>query len=221
MTDRERAQVLKLIEEGRITPEEGLRLLQALEQNPAEDEVRPSEPAAAPHPEQDPGQAESGARPGPFPDPAVQRGVEITRRLWLFIPLATGTLVTVLGGWIMYANMHPSSFNAWFYCLGLPVVLVGVALMACGSASQTARWIYLRVEQKPGERPRHIALGFPLPLGLAAWILRNFGHYIPNMDQFTVDEVFVALGQTTSSDSPLVVNVDEGAGGDRVQVYLG
>jgi hypothetical protein len=139
----------------------------------------------------------------------------------LAIPLTIGILVTVLGGWIMYANMHPSSFDAWFYCLGLPMVLVGVAIMAAGPASQTARWIYVRVEQKPGQRPRHIVLGLPLPLGLAGWILRNFGHYIPNLDQSMVDEIFMALDQTTSSDSPLVVNVDEGDGGNRAQVYLG
>ncbi len=221
MTDQERAQVLKMIEEGRVTPEEGLRLLQTLEQNPAEDEGLPGKPAVAPQPEADSGPVGSQARPGPIPDPAVQRGVEISHRLWLLIPLGIGVLVTVLGGWIMVLNMHPSSFNAWFYCLGLPVVLLGVAIMAAGSASQTARWIYLRVEQKPGERPRHIVLGFPLPLGLAAWILRNFGHYIPNMEKSTVDEIFMALEQTTSSDSPLVVNVDEGEGGNRVQVYLG
>lgn len=221
MTDQERAQVLKMIEEGRVTPEEGLRLLQTLEQNPAEDESRPTQPEAVPHPEQGSGPVDTEAGPGSVPDPDVSRGVEITRRLWLFIPLVIGTLVTVLGGWIMYANMHPSSFNAWFYCLGLPVVLLGVAILVGGSASQAARWIYLRVEQKPGEHPRYIVLGFPLPLGLAAWILRNFGHFIPNMDQTTVEEIFMVLGQATSSDSPLVVNVDEGDGGNRVQVYLG
>ena len=33
MTDQERNQVLKMIEDGRISPEEGLKLLQALEQD--------------------------------------------------------------------------------------------------------------------------------------------------------------------------------------------
>lgn len=221
MTDQERTQVLKMIEEGRVTPEEGLRLLQTLEQNPVEEESRPLEPGALSQPEEDSGAAGTQPSSGSVSEPDVQRGVEITRRLWLFIPLVIGVLVTTLGGWIMYVNLHPSAFNAWFYCLGLPLVLVGVAIMAAGSASQTARWVYLRVEQKPGERPRYIVLGFPLPLGLAAWFLRNFGHYIPNMDQNTVDEIFMALDQTASLDSPLVVNVDEGDGGNRVQVYLG
>lgn len=221
MTDQERAQVLKMIEEGRVTPEEGLRLLRTLEQNPAEDEGRPVEPEAAPLPNEKSGPVDREASPGPAPDPAVQRGVEIAQRLWLVVPVTIGLLVTVLGGWIMYSNLHPSSFNGWFYCLGLPVVLLGVALMAVGSASQTARWIYVRVEQEPGKHPQHIVLGLPLPLGLAGWVLRNFGHFIPNMDRTTVDEIILALDQTTSSDSPLVVNVDEGDGGNRAQVYFG
>jgi hypothetical protein len=221
MTDQERAQVLKMIEEGRVTPEEGLRLLQTLEQNPAEAEVRPQEPAAFPRPQEGSAPGGNQARPEPVSDPDIQRGVEITHRLWLFIPLGIGFLVTILGGWIMYSNLHPSSLNAWFYCLGLPVLLLGVALMVGGSATQAARWIYVRVEQKPGVRPQHIVLGFPLPLGLAEWILRTFGRFIPNMDRATVDDIFSVLDQTTSSDSPLVVNVDEGIGGERVQVYLG
>ena len=39
MTDQERNQVLKMIEDGKISPEEGLRLMQALDQVPAEDAV--------------------------------------------------------------------------------------------------------------------------------------------------------------------------------------
>lgn len=48
MTDQERAHVLKMIADGKITPEEGLRLMQALDQNPAEDEMKVIEPEAGP-----------------------------------------------------------------------------------------------------------------------------------------------------------------------------
>jgi hypothetical protein len=56
---------------------------------------------------------------------------------------------------------------------------------------------------------------------LAAWFLRTFGRYIPNLEKTAADEILVALEQTTSSDSPLVVNVDEGDDGEKVQVYIG
>ncbi len=42
MTDQERNQVLKMIADGKITPEEGLQLMQALDQDdPAEESPEP------------------------------------------------------------------------------------------------------------------------------------------------------------------------------------
>ena len=216
MTDQERAQVLKMIQSGRLTPEEGLRLMQTLERNPAEEKGNPPRPAEASEPER---VIEAGRRV--IPDADIQRGVEMIRRLWLFIPLSIGSLVAVLGGWIMYLHLRPSPANVWFYALGLPLMLLGVAIIVAASATQSAHWIYLRVEQKPWERPRSIVLGFPLPLGFVEWILRTFGHFIPDMDQPTIEAMVELLEATTSPGSPLVVNVDEGEPGERVQVYLG
>jgi hypothetical protein len=217
VTDQERTQVLKMIEDGKITPEEGLRLLQTLEQNPAED-IRAFEKA----------QADSGPSASAMDtfektieglDPSIRQVAEKVRRLWI-IPFGVGVGITYLGGMIMYWNIHPTGVSAWTYCLGLPVLLLGVALMALGTASRTARWLFVHIRGKPGEHPR-IMLGFPLPLGLAAWILRTLGHYIPNIEKTAVDEMIVALEQSTSSASPLIVNVDEGENGEKVQVFLG
>jgi hypothetical protein len=216
MTDQERAQVLKMIEENKVTPEEGLRLLQILERAPAEDEATVIQPEAGPRSGPGPG----GEKPGPAADPAIKQVAEKGRRLW-FIPLGIGILVTVLGGLIIYWNLHPTGFNAWTYCLGLPVLLLGVAITALGAASRTARWIFLHVEHKPGEHPQRVILGFPLPLRFTAWVLRSFGQHIPNLNQTSADELILALEQTTSAETPLVVNVDEGEEGEKVQVYIG
>jgi hypothetical protein len=216
MTDQERAQVLKMIEDGKISPEEGLRLLQTLEQNPADEEGG----SAAPRTGQLPAPEVMDEKPRRDPDPEIKRVAEKGRRLW-YIPLAAGILLTVLGGFIMYWNIHPTGFSAWFYCLGLPVLLLGVAVTALSAASRTSRWIFLHVEQKPGEHPQRIVLGFPLPLRLTAWFLRVFRNRIPNLEKTSADELLMALEETTSTDAPLVVNVDEGDDGEKVQVYIG
>ena len=77
------------------------------------------------------------------------------------------------------------------------------------------------VHQKPGKTPSRIFLGFPLPLKLAAWFLRTFGHYIPKLGKTNVDEVIQVVEAGFSGEEPLVVNVDEGEEGERVQVYIG
>jgi len=216
MTDQERAQVLKMIEDGKVSPEEGLRLLQTLEQNPADEESG----SGAPQPGPTPAPEVVDEKPRPEPDAGIKRVAEKGRRLW-YIPLTVGIVLMVLGGFIMYWNIHPSGLSLWFYCLGLPVVLLGVAITTLGSASRTSRWIFLHVEQKPGERPQRIVLGFPLPLRLTAWFLRTFRNYIPDLERTSADEILVALEESTSTDSPLVVNVDEGDDGEKVQVYIG
>lgn len=216
MNDQERKLVLRMIEAGRLTPEEGLRLIQALEQSPADDDGPRTQLAVAPF---RPRESEGGTKVNP--DPAVQRGVEAARAVWLAVPLAIGVLVVVLGGWITLLHLQPSPFSIWFYGLGLPLILLGVVLIMAASASQRARWVYLRVEQAPGERPRTLVLGFPAPLGLACWTLRTIGRFVPELDQAPLKEIFRALRQTTSSDSPLVVSVDERDHGKRVQAYFG
>ncbi len=222
MTDQERSQVLKMIENGKITPEEGLHLLQTLEQNPAEDEIRAAKAeagsssareAAAERPE---GAKKSGLET----DPRIARIKDIVRRLWL-VPLAIGIGLTVLGGWSMYANMHTAYISGWFYCLGLPVLLLGVAIIAAAAGTRKARWLFVDVHQKPGERPQRIFLGFPLPLKFTAWFLRRVGHRIPDLKKTNVDEVIEVIETGFTGEEPLIVNVDEGGEGERVQVYIG
>ncbi|MBU2611491.1 MAG: hypothetical protein KJ606_11210 [Chloroflexi bacterium] len=224
MTDQERNQILKMIEDGKITPEEGLRLMQTLEQNPAEDETQAAEAEAGPASRPEAG-AEKSAKEAAEgssleADPKIARIKDIVRRLWL-IPLALGVGVTILGGWIMYANMHPASISGWFYCLGLPVLLLGVAVIAAAVGARKARWLFVDVHQKPGEKPQHIFLGFPLPLKFTAWFLRHFGHKIPDLEKTNVDDIIQVVETGFSDDEPLIVNVDEGEGGERVQVYIG
>jgi hypothetical protein len=113
-----------------------------------------------------------------------------------------------------------SGLSFWFGCAWLPFLL-GLAVMVMAWGSRTARWLHLRVQQRPGEWPRTIAFSFPLPLRLTAWFLRSFGPYIPQLKGTGVDEMILALGRTTGPTSPLLVEVEEGENGERVQIYIG
>jgi hypothetical protein len=69
--------------------------------------------------------------------------------------------------------------------------------------------------------PQNITLGFPLPLGLTAWFLRNFGQYINGMQKTNVDEIIQILDATGKSGSPLIINANDNGDGEHVQVYIG
>jgi hypothetical protein len=215
MTDQERNQVLKMIADGKITPEEGLHLMQALDETPVE--LQPAVPEAPvpvnPEPEI------KTEKPASEFDPRLDELKASVRRLWQ-IPLWVGIAVTILSAVGMYAIMRGPGMNFWFYFLLLPLLL-GVLVVALAVGSRQARWIYVDVHQKPGQNPKRIFLGFPLPLKLTAWFLRVFGPMIPSLKKTNVDEMIQIIETGFSGDEPLIVNVDEGKEGERVRVFIG
>ena len=222
MTDEERNQVLKMIEGGKITPEEGLHLMQVLDQAPAEE--LPPDPAV-PVP-QDAAAEESGdsaqaEKAGFENDPRIESVKSTVRRFWQ-IPLWIGIGITILSALGMYAVMRGPGMNFWFYFLLLPLLL-GVVVITLAVGSHKARWIFVEVHQKPGERPERIFLGFPLPLKFTAWFLRTFGPMIPGLrkNNVNIDEVCRVIETGFAGKEPLIVNVDEGEGSERVKVYIG
>ncbi len=152
-------------------------------------------------------------------DPRIDRVKSTVQRLWQ-IPLWIGVFITVMSAWGMYMLVRAADLNFWFYFLSIPLLL-GVLIMVAAVGSRKARWLFVDVHQKPGEKPGRIFLGFPLPLKLAAWFLRTFGRYIPDLGKTNVDEVIEVIETGFTGNEPLVVNVDEGEDGERVQVYIG
>jgi hypothetical protein len=224
MTDQELEQVLKMIESGKISPEDGLKLMRTLDQSPAEDEVPTGKPeinvGAGLEAATEKNGTVSQAKKSSFEtDPRIARVKATVRRLWQ-IPLWIGVFITILSAWGMFALVRAANLNFWFYCLTAPLLL-GVLMMVAAVGSRKARWLFVDVHQKPGDKPTRIFLGFPLPLKLTAWFLRTFGHFIPDLKKTYVDEVIRVVETGFTGDEPLVVNVDEGDDGERVQVYIG
>jgi hypothetical protein len=225
MTDQERSQILKMIEDGKISPEEGLHLMQVLDQSPSEElPPPPPEPAAsAPAPEEVPAPKVQVESSGFDSDPRIRNIKSIVRRFWQ-IPLWAGILVTVVSAAGMYAILRGPGMNIWFFFLLLPLLL-GVLVIVLAVGSHKARWIFIDVQQRPGQRPEHIFLGFPIPLGLIAWFMRTFGKRIPGLRESEMNMYAVSQFLKTgfSSQEPFIVDVDEREGGDgeRVKVYIG
>ncbi len=224
MTDPEREQVLKMIESGKISAEDGLKLMRTLDQSRADDEVAAIKPMPIATNGAEGGEEKTGGdsqtEKSRFEnDPRIERIKSTVRRLWQ-IPLWIGIFITVMSAWGMYMLVRASHLNFWFYTLSIPLLL-GVLIIVAAAGSRNARWIFVDVHQKPGERPARIFLGFPLPLKLAAWLLRTFGRYIPDLGKTNVDEVIQVIETGFTGEEPLVVNVDEGEDGEQVRVYIG
>jgi len=206
MSSDEQKQILKMVEDGKISAEEAMTLIKALEETSAGDEVEVIEP----------GTDEGGGRS------AGMEFEEVKARAQKFamFPLWIGVAFTILGAYWMYVLVRDANYGFWFFCAWLPLLL-GLLVVALSAGGMNARWLYFNVDQGSGEWPKHITFGFPLPLGMIAWILRNFGHSMRGMDRANVDGILNALSTMDDLDEPLIVNVDEGEHGDQVQVYIG
>lgn len=231
-SDEERMQILELIDNGKISAEEGMRLIKALgSQPPPEVESRLGQ-AAIPLEESQPSnsgvdgassesfQAEVEDAPQPaFPsEKHLPPHAEKWKRWWM-LPLWLGVGVTVLGGLFMYQAMQSSGYGFWFFCATVPFIL-GMVIMVLAWQSRNSPWLHLRVDQKPGESPQRIAFSFPLPIRPTAWFLRTFGHKIPKLENTAVDEVITALGKSVSADNPIFIEVGEDDG-EHVEIYIG
>lgn len=213
MSSDEQKQILKMVEDGKISADEAMKLIKALEVASAEGEIEVIEPEAA----SGSGFEAAGSSEGSVA-PEFEE-VKARARRFAMVPLGIGVAFTVLASYWLFVLVQNANYGFWFVCAWFPLLL-GVSLMALSAGGMNARWLYVNVDQEPGERPQHITLGFPIPLGLLGWLLRNFGHFVPRMDRQRVDDILTLLA-TADAHGPLIVNVDEGNHGERVQVYIG
>jgi hypothetical protein len=209
MSSDERRKILQMVEEGTITAEQAASLMQALEENPDEEqpEVIPPGPTF--------GSAGSDAFAPEFEE------VKARARRWAMIPLWVGVFITIFSAWGIYEILNDFGTNYWWICLLFPL-FIGVLLIALGAGGPGTRWLYVNVDRRYAQDwPRNITFGFPLPLSLAAWFLRNFGHTIHGLGNTSVDDIIQILDATGKSGEPLIVNVNDDNEGEHVQVYIG
>jgi hypothetical protein len=210
MSSEERKKILQMVEDGKISAEEAARLMAAMaehDDDSAEAEVEVIESRAG-----------FGYEKTDAPE---FEQIKARARRFSLIPLWTGVVITVLSAWAIYAIQQSAGTNFWFYCMIFPLML-GVLLLALGGGGRSSRWIYVDVNRKdarPGDGPKHITLGFPIPFGLTMWFMQNFGHNINGMNRNQVDAIVEMMKTTKDTNEPLMVNVDDDDA--HVQVYIG
>lgn len=220
MSSEERKKILQMVEEGKISAEGAAELMRALDDDADPDTNDADESAEV---EVIQNQANSGYESDASRRTAAPEFDRIKERARRFavIPLWAGVIITVLSAWAIYAIQQNVGVNFWFYCMTLPLLL-GVLLIVLGAGGRTSRWIYIDVDRqdvKPGDGPRHITLGFPIPLGFVAWFFETFGHNFTGMSKGKMDGIIQMMNATRDSKEPLMINVDDDDA--HVQVYIG
>lgn len=231
----EQMKILKMIEDGEITPDEGAELLKNLEASASSEtektlssnlldqldngEINADEALSILNASTQEALVEPEVivEDDPPKSPPNISEEELNRwKQWWMIPLYVGVAVVALSMIWMNSAYQNSGYGFWFFCAWFPL-LIGVLFMTLSWRSRIGPWLHVRVKG----RNERVAVSLPIPMKLTSWGIRTFGHYIPQLEHTSLDEILVALEQTAKSGTPFYVQVDEGDDGEKVEVFIG
>ena len=212
-TNKERLEILDMIQRGTISAEQGLKLIEALDET--EDNLAKEYLDAKAILENTDDRVEHNRAT------SLQDVEDFSEwRKWWIIPFWIGVGITVLGGSLIYWAWSAKGFGVGFVLAWIPF-LIGIGVLVLGWNSQTGPWLHLRIQQSPGEKPEQIAISLPLPIRFVAWALRTFGEFIPRLNTSGIDEIILALADKSITEAPLIVDVNDDEDGERVKIYIG
>jgi hypothetical protein len=193
----DRVQILKMLEGGQISTEQAVQLLKAL------DEADMTESAA---------EKQRAPASTDLPD----------RSSWWLYPTAAGAVIMAVGAPLMALGLTGGAALFWAVCCGWLPFLLGLGVLTLGVWSRGARWLHLRIRNADSGK-RSFALSMPLPLTLAAGVLRIARPYVPQLRDTAIDEAILAAQEALRSgdDQPVVVDITDEDDGEQVLVYIG
>jgi hypothetical protein len=192
----EHREILRLVQEGKITADEAARLLDAMGDGGGDGEERPRSEDAATEPLSQPVGRPRPSRPA----------------YWLFV------LLFGLGWTLAGAALTLWALGTGWMVLTVPFLLVGLAILSLGAASRDATWLSVHVTDSEGRRK--FALDFPLPLLVLAWGVRVARPFVPQFRDTAVDELILSLEGSGAGGELLLVDVVDDESGERVQVRV-
>lgn len=195
----ERKKILEMVKSGQISPEQGATLLGLVSEPVEEDttgEVRDQSP--------------------PIGATQTTAARELARPFWLY-PLGVGLALVLVGMVVVTSMRQQGRVNAWTWLCGWIPLFAGLAVATLAAWARSAHWIHLRVRDH-GQR---VALSLPLPLGLAAVVVRVARPYVPRLRDTGVDEAILALREGLKGDEDIIIDVQDDDEGEHVQILFG
>ena len=198
----ERLRILEMVESGSLSVEEGISRLERLagtESGPGTDGTERVE----------------DARSTRGPELSEESVAPVAQRIGWQVLFGVG-VTTMAGGGLLLARIYGGE-AARGLTWGWALFALGVLITGLGWWSRRAKWLTVRVREGDG---RKFALALPLPLGLAAWVLRVAQPYLPQLQGTDADEAILALRQGLEDGGAVVFAVDEGQDGDKVEISI-
>jgi hypothetical protein len=219
-TSEERQQVLRMVAEGKITPEEGSRLLAALSGNPAVTDMPSAAPEGTATPQAEPAEPQQQAYTPEqeviSPPPPIDAHIPDTSHWWQ-VPFWIGAALLIAGAFTLAGALSSGAICIVILC-GLPLLMIGILAVIVAWFARNGPWVHIRVKHKhPGDRD----INFSVPLDLGVVAVRVTEPFVPQMKNTGVDDVIVSMKDNVQKDKPLIIDVNDDEDGEHVQVIVG
>jgi hypothetical protein len=201
--NQRRYQILRRVETGEISIEEGSRLLAGLEgglyieaETPLPTSTGAEKVAAQPE------VIHAGI------DDDAERRMKRWQRWWV-LPFGVGIFLTIISAVWMFQGYQAAGFGWRFWLSWFPFTF-GLLLTVAAWYSQTLPWLHVRVRESRKNSTTNISISLPIPLGLASWGLRQYKSHDPeHYHKVHLDEIMAVMNETLTTDAPLHVVVDD------------
>jgi hypothetical protein len=206
MTSEEsRFEILKRVEDGTLTAEEGSDLIGILDRGrEAAPEVEVFDPIP---PVNHVDNAESPQVSGWW------------KALWSLI-LIGGAVLTGFSALSAYRGYERAGLGWGFWLSWLPFIL-GVLLMVFGWILLDSPWMHLKVFTRESGKTQKINIAIPVPLKLISWGIRTFGRYIPaDLKEKGLEEMLSEVEAALKRGEPFQIEVDDKEDGDQVYITI-
>jgi hypothetical protein len=206
-----RLEVLRQVESGKITLEEGSGLLSQLDKG------------IFPSPAREDANAGSGVQDAP-PAAAAELPEEERQRAerwkqWWILPFVIGLSLSLISMTWMYQGWQAAGAGWGFWLSFIPLAL-GILLMVVGWQSRNGRWVHVRIHREGRKHPV-IAFSLPVPVGSLSFALRMADRFSPaSISDADIREAVAAVDREVTPETPLHVWVD-GDNGEKVEVWIG
>jgi len=130
------------------------------------------------------------------------------KSLWS-IPLWLGIIFMGLSGFWLYSSYGRSGLGVGFW-FAFFFLFVSTAIVFFGWRLIAGRWMALNISSKNETKSEKFKIWIPFPIHFASWVFRNFGHLMPeDVKNKNYDQIINDLDSSLPDGQPFRVDIDE------------
>jgi hypothetical protein len=192
-TEENKLSILKKVEDGTLTIEEGADLLAILERG--QGTAAPQEPLT--------GEVIDPVKEDPIPD-QVPAG---WRAAWSFF-IWLGVVFMGASGYWLWSSYARSGLGVGFW-FALVFLILSSAIVFFGWRLVAGRWMAVRIVSRDEGKPSRHLFWAPLPLHLGIWVFKTFDKYMPeDVKEQQYDQMLVEMDKSLNKDEVFKIDID-------------